>query len=179
MVGANTVINDNPRLSARGSGGKGGITRIQPLRVIVDGKGRVPSSATIFGEPGKTMVVVAKTHDSKKKDELVKSGAEVIELNGDKDSVISLKEIFEILGEKQITSVLVEGGNKLFGYLFDGKLADKVLAFVSPVIIGGEHAKTAVGGSGFGKVAEAVHLSNVKIKNFGNDVLVSGYLNTR
>jgi diaminohydroxyphosphoribosylaminopyrimidine deaminase / 5-amino-6-(5-phosphoribosylamino)uracil reductase len=179
MVGANTVINDNPRLSARGSSGKGGITKIQPMRVIVDGKGRIPASSNIFTEPGKTMVVVASPLESKKRDELQKSGAEVVELKGDKNSIINLKELFEVLGKKQITSVLVEGGNKLFGSLFDGRLADKVFAFVSPVIIGGEEAKSAVGGSGFGKVAEAVHLSNVRIKNFGNDVLISGYLNTK
>ena len=153
MVGANTVINDNPRLSARGCSGKGGITKIQPMRIIIDGKGRIPSSANIFTEPGKTMVVVASPFESKKKDILQKAGAEVVELVGDDNAVINLKEVFKVLGEKQVTSVLVEGGSKLFGYLFDGRMADKVLAFVSPVIIGGEQAKGVVGGSGSEKVA--------------------------
>jgi diaminohydroxyphosphoribosylaminopyrimidine deaminase/5-amino-6-(5-phosphoribosylamino)uracil reductase len=175
MVGANTVINDNPRLSARGSSGKGGLTRIQPLRVIVDGKGRIPASAQIFTEPGKTLVVVAKNIEAKKKEALVNVGAEVLELDADK-GIIDLENLFEVLGKRQITSVLVEGGSKLFGFLFDNKLADKVLAFVSPIIIGGEQAKTAIGGSGFGKVAEAISLQDVRITNFGNDVLISGYL---
>jgi diaminohydroxyphosphoribosylaminopyrimidine deaminase/5-amino-6-(5-phosphoribosylamino)uracil reductase len=175
MVGANTVINDNPRLSARGGSGKGGRTRIQPLRVIVDGKGRIPASAQIFTEPGKTLVVVAKNIEAKKKEELVNVGADVLELDADK-GIIDLEDLFAVLGKRQITSVLVEGGSKLFGFLFDNKLADKVLAFVSPIIIGGDQAKMAVGGSGFGKVAEAISLQNVRIANFGNDVLISGYL---
>lgn len=177
MVGANTVINDNPRLSARGSGGsgKGGTTKIQPLRVIVDGKGRVSPSAQIFSEPGKTLIAVAKPLAKKKMEELVKVGAEVVELDGD-SGIIDLKDLFEVLAKRQITSVLVEGGGKLFGFLFDGKLVDKVLAFVSPIIIGGERAKTVVGGAGVAKIAEADSLHNIRITSFGNDVLVSGYL---
>jgi diaminohydroxyphosphoribosylaminopyrimidine deaminase/5-amino-6-(5-phosphoribosylamino)uracil reductase len=177
MVGANTIISDNPRLSARGSGGsgKGGTTRVQPLRVVVDGKGRIPSSARIFSELGKTLVVVAKPLVSKKKDELVRAGAEIVELEGN-DGIIDLRDLFEVLGKRQITSVLAEGGSKLFGFLFDERLVDKVLAFVSPIIIGGEQAKSVVGGVGIGKVEGAISLQDVKIKNFGNDILVSGYL---
>lgn len=181
MVGANTVINDNPRLSARGCGGgsgKGGTTRIQPLRVIVDGKGRVPASAQMFSEPGKTLIAVAKPLAKRKKEELVKAGAEVVELEGD-NGIIDLKDLFEVLARRQITSVLVEGGSKLFGFLFDDKLVDKVLAFVSPIIIGGEGARTVVGGVGVARVADADSLHNVRISSFGNDVLVSGYLGNK
>jgi diaminohydroxyphosphoribosylaminopyrimidine deaminase/5-amino-6-(5-phosphoribosylamino)uracil reductase len=178
MVGANTVIADNPRLSARGSGGgsgRGGTTRIQPLRVIVDGKARIPSSSRLFSETGKTLIAVAKPLAAKRKDELVKAGAEIVELEAD-SGIIELREVFKLLGKRQITSVLVEGGSQLFGFLFDNKLVDKVLAFISPIIIGGEEAKTVVGGLGVAKVADAGVLSNVKITSLGNDVLVSGYL---
>ena len=181
MVGANTVINDNPRLSVRGSGGgsgKGGTAKLQPLRVIVDGKGRIPVSSQIFSEPGKTLVAVAKPLAKKKKEELMKAGAEIIELKGN-NGIIDLRDLFEVLAKRQITSVLVEGGSKLFGFLFDGKLVDKVLAFMSPIIIGGEEAKTVVGGVGVEKVADADALHNVRITSFGNDVLVSGYLSSK
>jgi len=55
------------------------------------------------------------------------------------------------LGKRQIMSVLVEGGSILFGSLFDQKLVDKVVIFVAPIIIGGEKAKTAIGGRGVEK----------------------------
>lgn len=65
MVGANTVVADDPQLSARGCSGKGGKTKLQPLRVIVDGRGRTPISAKVFKEPGKTLVAVAKPLNAK------------------------------------------------------------------------------------------------------------------
>ena len=86
------------------------------------------------------------------------------------------KELLTILGEREVTSVLVEGGSGLFGSLFDSGLVDKVLAFVSPTIVGGDEAKTAVGGKGVRKIADALRLKRVKMMGFGDDVLISGYV---
>ena len=121
------------------------------------------------------MIVVAKSIDSKKAEDLIKAGAEIVELPAE-NYMIDLGELLAVLGKRQITSVLVEGGSQLFGLLFDRGLVDKVLVFVSPIIIGGESAKTAVGGLGVNKVVDALHLHNVKMKNFEDDVLVSGYV---
>ena len=176
MVGANTVLADDPQLSARGCSGKGGKTKLQPLRVIVDGKGRTPTSARVFEEPGKTLVAVAKPFSAKAADGFKKTGAEVVELSAEK-GLIELKELLNILGKREVTSVLVEGGNVLFGGLFDHGLVDKVLAFVSPIIIGGDEAKSPVGGNGVKEVAGALRLKQVKIIEFGDDVLISGYVN--
>ena len=81
----------------------------------------------------------------------------VVELKADKD-VIDLKELLNILGKRQVTSVLVEGGSGFFGSLFDSGLVDKVMAFISPIIIGGDEAKSAVGGNGVSRVTEALRL---------------------
>jgi len=178
MVGANTVVADDPQLSARGCSGKGGKTKQQPLRVIVDGRGRTPLSARVFEEPGNTLIAVARPFDAKKIEDFSKAGAEVVELPADQ-GVIDLAELLSLLGRRQVTSVLVEGGNKLFGSLFDRGLIDKVLAFISPIIIGGEGAKSAVGGNGVGRDAEALRLNRVKISEFGDDILISGYVGSR
>ena len=175
MVGANTIVVDDPQLSARGCSGRGGKTKLQPLRVIVDGNGRTPLSAKVFKEPGKTLVVVAKPFDKKKYDGFKRAGAELVELKAD-GGLIDLAELLGVLGKRQVTSILVEGGNKLFGSLFDRGLVDKVLAFVSPIIIGGERAMSAVGGNGVHAIAEALRLKRVKTSTFGDDVLISGYL---
>jgi diaminohydroxyphosphoribosylaminopyrimidine deaminase/5-amino-6-(5-phosphoribosylamino)uracil reductase len=118
---------------------------------------------------------VAKPLAPKKKERLLSAGAEIVEFESNQ-GIINLSDIFNYLGERQVVSVLVEGGNKLFGYLFDGGLADKVLAFVSPIIIGGQKAKGVVGGIGVDSVAEAKSLHNVKMINFDKDILVSGYI---
>lgn len=175
MVGANTVVTDDPQLSARGCSGKGGKTKQQPLRVIVDGKGRTPLSARLFEEPGKTLIAVAKPFSTKKMEQFRKVGAEVVELPAERSN-IDLAELLNVLGKRQVTSVLVEGGNKLFGSLFDHNLVDKVLAFISPIIIGGEAAKSAVGGNGVSRVTEALRLNRVRVMEFGDDILISGYI---
>ena len=176
MVGANTVVADDPQLTARSCSGRGGRTKLQPLRVIVDGRGRTPISAKIFKEPGKTLVAVAKPLNVKAKESFKKTGADIIELPAEK-GLIDLKELLAVLGKREVTSILVEGGSGLFGSLFDSGLVDKVLAFVSPMIVGGDEAKSAVGGSGARKIADGLRLKRVKMLEFGDDVLISGYVN--
>jgi diaminohydroxyphosphoribosylaminopyrimidine deaminase / 5-amino-6-(5-phosphoribosylamino)uracil reductase len=176
MVGANTVVTDDPQLTARGCSGRGGRTKLQPLRVIVDGRGRTPVSARVFEGPGKTLVAVAKPFSAKAAAKFKKTGTEIVELPAE-NGVIDLKQLLMVLGKRQITSIMVEGGSGLFGSLFDNGLVDKVMAFVSPTIIGGEKAKGAVGGSGAKKMSDALRLKRVKVMEFGDDVLISGYLN--
>jgi len=102
----------------------------------------------------------------------------VLELPG-MEGLVDLKELFQVAGKRSIVTILVEGGSKLLGSLFDQHLVDKVLVFISPIIIGGNKAKTAVGGDGVASVVDALCLSQVDIKNFGDNILVSGYIDKR
>ena len=174
MVGVNTVIADNPHLTAKGCGGRGGIGKKQPLRLVVDSKGKVPLSAHIFEPPGEVLLAVAAPFDSVNKEKFVEAGAEILELPA-KEGSVDVVELLKLLGKRGIVTVLVEGGGKLLGSLFDHHLVDKVLAFISPIIIGGCEA-ISVGGDGVDNMAEALRLSRIGIKNFGDDVLVSGYV---
>jgi len=177
MVGVNTIVADNPRLTAKGCGGRGGIGKMQPLRLVVDSKGKVPLTAHIFEPPGEVLLAVAAPFDSVKKEKFVEAGAEVLELPAREGSV-DIVELFKLLGRREIVTVLVEGGGKLLGSLFDHHLVDKVLAFISPIIIGGCEA-ISVGGNGVDNIAKASRLSRVDIKSFGDDILVSGYVEER
>jgi diaminohydroxyphosphoribosylaminopyrimidine deaminase/5-amino-6-(5-phosphoribosylamino)uracil reductase len=103
-------------------------------------------------------------------------GALVVEMPSWK-SMVDLNELLGELGKMDITSVLVEGGSTLLGSLFDGCLIDKVVAFIAPVIVGGEEAKSAVGGQGAHKIGQALQLSRIKVERCGKDVMVAGYLN--
>jgi diaminohydroxyphosphoribosylaminopyrimidine deaminase/5-amino-6-(5-phosphoribosylamino)uracil reductase len=173
MAGVNTVLADDPQLTARCCGGKGGIAKKQPLRIIVDGKGRTPPSARIFREQGATLLVLGRPLQTFEAEEYSKLGTEVMELPS-KDGIIDLRALFHRLGKRQITSVLVEGGGILVGSLFDQGLVDKVVAFIAPIIIGGE-ARSAVAGLGVDKLLDAHHLERVNITRFGPDVMISGY----
>lgn len=175
MVGANTVIADNPRLSARGCINKGGLSKNQPLRVIVDGRGRTPVDSQIFKEPGKTLMIVSKTLNSAKKEEFINAGAEIEEFQS-KKNIIDLSQLLKILGARGITTVLVEGGGTLLGDLFDHDLVDKVMVCIAPIIIGGEGAISPISGTGISTVSEALRLHDVKITPRGDDIFVDGYI---
>ncbi|MBA7525550.1 Riboflavin biosynthesis protein RibD [subsurface metagenome] len=175
MAGVNTVLVDDPHLTARCCGGKGGTARKQPLRVIVDGKGRTPLTARLFREPGKALLALGRFVTPDEKRALAQVGAELLELPLEEE-LVDLKGLLKALGEREVTSVLVEGGGTLLGSLFDYGLVDKVVAFIAPIIIGGKEAKTAVGGKGVSKVVDSLKLERIKVEKFGEDLMVSGYV---
>jgi diaminohydroxyphosphoribosylaminopyrimidine deaminase/5-amino-6-(5-phosphoribosylamino)uracil reductase len=178
MVGVNTVLTDNPQLTARSCRGKGGATKKQPLRVIVDTKGRTPLTAQVFNEPGKTLLALGKPIISEKTKYFTRTGTETLELPL-KEGLVDLEKLLKALGKRGIISILVEGGGVLLGSLFDSRLVDKVIAFIAPIIIGGKEAKTAVGGKGIDKVIHSTRLEHVKVEKLGDDLMVSGYVTVK
>ena len=178
MAGVNTIVVDDPRLTARSCGGRGGKARVQPLRVIVDSKGRTPLTARVFSEPGKTLLASAKSAKPEEKGAYAQVGAELLELPS-AEGWVDLEKLLTVLGQREITSVLVEGGGILLGSLFDRGLVDKVVAFIAPIIIGGKEAKTAVAGNGVDKVVDSLKLERVSVDRYGEDVMVCGYVSAK
>jgi diaminohydroxyphosphoribosylaminopyrimidine deaminase/5-amino-6-(5-phosphoribosylamino)uracil reductase len=173
MVGVNTIIIDDPRLTVR-CNDRGGTAKKQPLRVIADSKGRTPLKARVFAEPGRTLVILSSPTPPEKRAALIQAGAEILELPS-KDGQPDIEAIIKTLGEKGTTSILIEGGGILLGSLFDYGLVDKVIAFIAPIIIGGKEAVTAVAGRGIDKMADAVRLNDVSVERIGRDLMVCGY----
>ncbi len=177
MTGVNTVLTDDPRLTTRCCG-SGGMLKKQPTRVIVDSKGRTPLNAQVFTEPGKAIVVLGRLARAEQRESFAQVGAELLELPSP-EGWVDLERLLRMLGERQVISVLVEGGGILFGSLFDGGLVDKVVAFIAPIIIGGREAVTAVAGLGIDRVADSFKLERVSIERLDDDLMVSGYLRGR
>lgn len=173
MVGVKTVLADDPQLTFRCCY-RGGLVKKQPLRVVVDGLGNTPVTARIFNEPGSVLMAITEGINRNQQESYLKAGAEVVVLPG-KRGLVDLPSLIRTLGERQITSVLVEGGGTLLGSLFDNRLVDKVIGFVAPVIIGGKRAKTPVSGKGAAEMVDSIKLDNVKTRFFNGDVMVSGY----
>ena len=178
MVGVNTVLADDPLLTCRCCGGRGGTARKQPLRVVVDGNGRTPPTAHLFSEPGKTLLALGRSVMPEEITAFARAGAELLELPLT-EGLVDLEKLLKALGEREITSVLVEGGGILLGSLFDRGLVDKVIAFIAPIIIGGGGAKTAVAGDGIDKVADSLKLERISVEKLGDDLMVSGYVSRR
>ncbi|MEW6033296.1 MAG: bifunctional diaminohydroxyphosphoribosylaminopyrimidine deaminase/5-amino-6-(5-phosphoribosylamino)uracil reductase RibD [Chloroflexota bacterium] len=178
MVGVNTVICDDPHLTARFSSGKGGKAKVQPLRVIIDGKGRTPASAQIFKEPGNTLVAVTRLVDPDHARAYARLGAEVLQLpsQGSREDLVDLEQLLKEMGRREVCHVLVEGGGALMGSLLDACLVDKLVVFIAPMIVGGADARPAVAGNGVDKVSEALTLRRMAVKRFGDDVMITGYV---
>jgi diaminohydroxyphosphoribosylaminopyrimidine deaminase/5-amino-6-(5-phosphoribosylamino)uracil reductase len=177
MAGINTIMVDDPQLTVRccGTGGK---VRKQPLRIIVDSKGRTPLIARVFSEPGKTVLAVGRLAEPEEKTSFTEAGAELLELPS-AEGWVDLEKLLKVLGERGITSVLVEGGGILLGSLFDYGLVDKVVAFIAPVIIGGQEAKTAVAGKGVDRVVDSLRLERLSVEQLGEDLMVCGYVGAK
>jgi diaminohydroxyphosphoribosylaminopyrimidine deaminase/5-amino-6-(5-phosphoribosylamino)uracil reductase len=175
MVGVNTVLRDDPKLTARDP--QGNSLPRQPIRVIVDSHGRTPPGAQLFKEPGKTLVAVNNASSDTIK-ALKSVGAEVIKLP-ERNGMVSLQPLLEELGRRDIVSLFVEGGGALLGSLFDQALVDKVYAFIAPVIIGGKDALSPVEGLGIDVMARALRLDNVSVQQIGDDILIKGYPRSR
>jgi diaminohydroxyphosphoribosylaminopyrimidine deaminase/5-amino-6-(5-phosphoribosylamino)uracil reductase len=175
MAGVGTVLADNPHLTARGCAGRGGTSHKQPLRVIVDSNGRTPIDSCLFTEPGNTLIALGSGATGTRQAAYRSVGAEA-EKFPSVDNRVDLRELLKYLGGHQITSLLVEGGSTLLGSLFDAGLVDKVVAIIGPIVIGGAAAKTPVAGIGVEKIAQAHKLENVRVTQFGDDTVISGYV---
>ncbi|MBI2305133.1 MAG: bifunctional diaminohydroxyphosphoribosylaminopyrimidine deaminase/5-amino-6-(5-phosphoribosylamino)uracil reductase RibD [Chloroflexi bacterium] len=171
MVGLNTVLADDPQLTVR----DGGSHRRQPLRVVVDSRGRLPPTARLLREPGHTLVAVAGSLAASQLETLRGAGAEVLVMP-DKEGLVDVAALVTTLGRREVTHVLVEGGGTLLGSFFDAGLVDRVAAFLSPMIIGGSQAMSPVLGQGVAKIAEAPRLRDVAMERLGDDFLITGYL---
>lgn len=167
MVGGGTVRADDPLLTDRSSKPR----HKQLLRVVVDRCLHTSAEAQLVRttDEAPVMLFTGAEADADAIGALQSNGVEVIRKDQD------LAGVLEELGTRSIQSVLVEGGATLAGLLIDAHLINKVTFFVAPMIIGGQAAPSAIGGSGAEKIAEALQLDHVSIAQHGHDIEISGY----
>ncbi len=165
MVGAGTVIADNPSLWPRPANGR------RPLRVIVDGKGRAPSSAHVFTDEhaDHTVWAVNKRMTAKRAQRHTAHGARVITIPASRTSSVS--SLLNQLGREGILHVLCEGGGDLAESLIRAGCVDEYVFFVSPKIMGGRDSRNAVSGKGW-LMAELPELRFIGYKPVGKDIMI-------
>lgn len=169
MVGINTVIEDNPMLTARVDGGK------NPIRIVVDSSLKIDINANVVQD--KSAKTIIATTDKADKDKFLKLQAQdvdVIVVDKDENDKVDIEKLLDILGQQNICSILVEGGATLSGSFVAKKLVDKVYFFIAPKIIGGKEAKTPVAGTGILNLQEALTLKDIQIEKLEEDILIIG-----
>ena len=171
LVGIGTVLADRPSLTTRLPEGNGK----NPVRVILDSHARTPTDLPML-QDGMAPVLIAVTETARREnvERLRAVGAEV--LFAGVGSRVDLRLLLQELGERKICSLLVEGGATVHFSFLQAGMADKVLSFIAPMLVGGKGAAPAVGGDGFLRLADAVRLADIKMETLGGDICVSGYV---
>jgi diaminohydroxyphosphoribosylaminopyrimidine deaminase/5-amino-6-(5-phosphoribosylamino)uracil reductase len=180
MVGAGTVIADNPRLTCRVAGGR------DPVRVIVDGRLRCPPRARVFVERSAASALLVTTVANVARARRRYGGARVevigcpargAERGSGRGGEIDLRALMRELGRRGWCSVLVEGGARLAGSALAAGIVDRVAFFVAPIVIGA--GTPAVEGLGFARVRDAIALGDLSARRLGGDLLMEADIATR
>ncbi|MEF3301868.1 bifunctional diaminohydroxyphosphoribosylaminopyrimidine deaminase/5-amino-6-(5-phosphoribosylamino)uracil reductase RibD [Paenibacillus sp. GYB003] len=169
MVGVGTVLADDPLLTARLD-----VPSLQPVRLVVDSRLRIPLDARVVKDTSaKTIVLTTSGASIEQMMRLNAQGVEVIKC-GDGPKV-DLRKAMAVLTEREIGSILLEGGGTLNGAMLEAGLIDKVVLFFAPKIVGGAGAPGAFALPGFDNMADAIALERVSIERFDDDCCITGY----
>jgi diaminohydroxyphosphoribosylaminopyrimidine deaminase/5-amino-6-(5-phosphoribosylamino)uracil reductase len=165
MVGAGTVLKDNPSLLPRPARGR------SPFRIIVDAAGKVPVRSRVFTDEGASRTILATTKRclGRVQAAVVAQGGQVLVLPGAGRGV-SLPALMRSLKALGVLHVLCEGGGELAASLIKAGLVDEIVMFTAPVVIGG-NGVAAVGGAGWA-LSAAPRFRIVETRMVGGDILV-------
>lgn len=172
LVGSGTMAGDDPSLTSRIG------NRIKtPFRLVLDSRlATAPESNFCkLASDGKTIIVTTESAGCKKASALCDAGCRIVEVSEAAGGGCDLSETLRSLAGMGITSVMVEGGGEVHFSFLKEKLADKILFFIAPKILGGRNSRTIVGGGGFPSIAESAKLKDVSVTRTGADILVEAY----
>jgi diaminohydroxyphosphoribosylaminopyrimidine deaminase/5-amino-6-(5-phosphoribosylamino)uracil reductase len=172
LVGVGTVMADDPLLNTRLKKGRGK----DPVRIIVDTHLRIPVNARVLAHPhgSETLIAVSEDVPPRRIERLKTKGISFL-VCPKKEGRIDLIALMDMLGKRSITSVLLEGGATLMGAMIREKLVDKFCIFKAPKILGGSDGRPMALGQGPSKMDQSIPLKDIRIKRFGDDLLITGY----
>jgi diaminohydroxyphosphoribosylaminopyrimidine deaminase / 5-amino-6-(5-phosphoribosylamino)uracil reductase len=169
LVGINTVLLDHPQLTTRLKDGQGH----SPIRIILDTQLRMPIDEPLLNnQESSTWIVTQFDVDQSKVNAFKNKGAKLIQvpLMG---KHLNLEAVLKTLKTHGIHSVFVEGGATIHGAFLDQGLTHRVYASISPLLIGGQEAKTPIAGQGFQTLKDSLRLAFNSIETFGEDVFIT------
>ncbi|MDI6739046.1 MAG: bifunctional diaminohydroxyphosphoribosylaminopyrimidine deaminase/5-amino-6-(5-phosphoribosylamino)uracil reductase RibD [Candidatus Edwardsbacteria bacterium] len=173
MVGAGTVIKDDPELTVRLVDNP---DNKQPTRFILDSRLSVPLSAKVFDQSqAKTVVVTTEAADKGKKAELEKREIEVWTVKADAAGMIGLAALLRTMGLHEYCNLLVEGGARVAASFLKAQLVDKVVFFYAPKLIGGDGVP-AISNLGVEDLRKAITIRDIAYRSVGPDMLAEGYV---
>ncbi len=170
IVGVGTALADDPQLTARPPGPR------TAVRIVLDSKCRLPAGSVLARTARDAPTLVAATAEApaERVAGLRALGCEVL-TPASAGGRTDVKALLAELGRRRMTNVLIEGGAGALGAFLDAEVIDEVHVFIAPILAGGAEARTAVGGRGVEKIAEALRLAETRVETIDGDVLVHGW----
>ena len=167
MVGLNTVLRDDPELTPRLFKGK------DPLKIVVDSALKIPKNCNLIKYPSKLIIATTNKASRNEIQKMKDKGIKIIITNS-KNGMVDISDLMKQLGRHEITSVMIEGGSELNSSAIKAGVADKILIFTAPKLIGNGHG--AIGNLGVSKIGKAINLKEPVCSRIGKDMLVEAYL---
>ena len=181
LVGINTILADDPSLTARTKMGVGRWKMAKPVRrIILDSMARTPVTAKVASDEfaALTTIVVGKHAPKSRVAALAERVIVLVAPTANsklqiKNSKLDLCWLLKQLGSENVTSLLVEGGGEVNASFLLGGLAQRVAFFYAPKILGGRDSRRAVAGDGAKNIADALRLRDIEWKRLGADLLLT------
>ncbi len=164
LIGINTVINDNPTLD--------GLKKI-PYKIVLDPYLNIPLTSRLVKKYRDKLLIFSLNQNKRKLNLLRKKGVKIFTFQ--KNNILPLRKIADILYKLNIMSVFIEGGSFTLGSFFDAQLVDKIYFFVSPKIIGGNDALSSIGAKGIISLKNSIYIKDIQVTQIGPDFLFIGY----
>ncbi|MGA1867142.1 MAG: bifunctional diaminohydroxyphosphoribosylaminopyrimidine deaminase/5-amino-6-(5-phosphoribosylamino)uracil reductase RibD [bacterium] len=177
MVGAGTILQDNPLLTTRISGQQSR----NPKRIIIDNLLKIPLGARIFtqeakGEGSENIIVTTCKASQEKIKRFEEQGSRIIQIHTKRKNSVDFGIVLDQLGKLSLTSIMIEGGHGINAAALEACVVDKVIIFIAPKIIGGKTAPGIVSGEGIAYLKDAVCVHDMEIRRFENDFMIEGYI---
>jgi diaminohydroxyphosphoribosylaminopyrimidine deaminase/5-amino-6-(5-phosphoribosylamino)uracil reductase len=166
MVGSRTVMLDDPSLTTRLEGKTGK----DPIRIVLDSGEYLDGDRKVFHQESAAPTWIATASGTS-----YPFADDILRLTPGPGGVDMLR-LMQLLGERDVTSLLIEGGGTTLASAFEAGVVDKVCFFIAPKIIGGRDAVTAVEGEGRATMDEAIMLRDMRCEAVGEDLMVTAYV---
>lgn len=170
MIGVETLLKDDPQLTARIKNG------INPIRIICDTQLRTPLTSKIVSTAFEIPTIIATSNENIQKHQaFIEAGCEILLVSSISEH-LDLKDLITKLGEIEIDSLILEGGARLNASALKAGIVQKVQAYIAPKIFGGKEAPSPVDGQGVEHPNQAYLLDRPKVVYLGEDILLESEL---
>lgn len=165
LVGIGTILSDDPKLTVKETYVK---NPRHPLRVVLDSNGRTPPHALIFNNTAKTLIITGKGHERSFEGPHI----EVVECTTDEHGLLEIPIILELLYQRGVRTLLVEGGGTVIWSFLKSGTVDDLYVYIGPCIVGGKSTPTMASGSGITREAEMIPLTIVESHRVGPGMVI-------